>query len=160
MEKQKMIDKIYEVIADKTLSFGCSILYEYLDKECEDFICNNDYISTDSLSIMRKYWCYADSLRIWVFRTRYDYVVATKEMFEKYSDIFKDKTYVKIIKEIIWHPVMIWDVLDWIIDSDDTYNIMDSKWSDVCKLRDFKKLPIDDQSKECIEFVYNFLPPK
>lgn len=57
--------------------------------------------------------------------------------------------------EIIWHPVMIWDVLnycssyisDW-DDSVDSQIDLLSYWGDY-------RLPIEDQPEECIDFVHS-----
>ena len=57
--------------------------------------------------------------------------------------------------EIIWHPVMIWDVLnycssyisDW-DDSVDSQVDLLSYWGDY-------RLPIEDQPEECIDFVHS-----
>ena len=77
------------MIADKTLSFGCKIKYDYLDMECIDIIVWKDHIRTDSISIMKKHWCYwCDSMTVATYRTEYDYVVATKEMYNEYSDVY------------------------------------------------------------------------
>lgn len=59
------------------------------------------------------------------------------------------------IKEIIGHPVMIWDVLsycssyisDW-DDSVDSQIDLLSYWGDY-------RLPIEDQPEECIDFVHS-----
>lgn len=59
------------------------------------------------------------------------------------------------IPEIIWHPVMIWDVLnycssyisDW-DDSVDSQIDLLSYWGDY-------RLPIEDQPEECIDFVHS-----
>lgn len=56
--------------------------------------------------------------------------------------------------ESIWHPVMIWDVLDYI----------EEKWEynwevwDILALWIFKRKPIEEQSEECIDYVFNLLP--
>ena len=69
--------------------------------------------------------------------------------------------------EIIWHPVMIWDVLDWIepywwvfaqsvnLDIERT-----RKGTLLLSVRKQKRKPIDDQSDECIDYVYSLIPSK
>jgi len=116
MDKQQMIEKIYEVIADKTLSFGCNILYH--NRNWLDFF----QIITDDKFLV-------DNHKI----TTVDYCIECEEELLK----------------TIWHPVMIWDVLDWM---DWNFNI---NW--LIELRKEKRKPIEDQSTECIEFVYNLL---
>lgn len=114
MTKEKMIDKIYEVIADKTLSFGCI----YLDRErrkCTYYPCTT--IHKDTNDLWNFYWHYYE--------------------VEDWENIW----YIKII----WHPVMIWDVLQRTSLHNDE---IIKKWHDMRK-------PIDDQSEECITFIYN-----
>lgn len=69
------------------------------------------------------------------------------------------------IEEIIWHPVMIGDVLDWIepywwvfaqsvnLDIERT-----RKGTLLLSVRKQKRKPIDDQSDECIDYVYSLIP--
>ena len=66
--------------------------------------------------------------------------------------------------EIIWHPVMIGDVLDWIepywwvfaqsvnLDIERT-----RKGTLLLSVRKQKRKPIDDQSDECIDYVYSLI---
>lgn len=104
-----MIQKIYKVIADKTLSFGCKFFHK-----------------------------------------------GTGEIW-RYSYIWKDKDMTKWIK-IIWHPVMIWDVLEF---SDKLDKKWKRYWYTLCNriidLWKDKRKPIDDQSEECIKFVHSLL---
>lgn len=67
--------------------------------------------------------------------------------------------------EIIWHPVMIWDVLDWIepywsgyVQSVEFTDRRRRKMNLVLLQRDNKRLPIDEQSDECIDYVYSLIP--
>ena len=66
-----------------------------------------------------------------------------------------------------WHTMriwccMIWDVLDWIrhkdLDLIRQYNWSDSRTKLVI-IWDMEKyrMPIEDQSEECIEFIYNLI---
>lgn len=65
------------------------------------------------------------------------------------------------IKEVIWHPVMIWDVIKRIKE-----NIEISYWEHLVKLLGQLSRPwlwrelglsIDDQSQECIDYVYSLI---
>lgn len=56
--------------------------------------------------------------------------------------------------KIIWHPVMIWDVLDYIQSKD---ILKDWIWYILMYWKD-KRKPIEDQPIECIEYIYNLLP--
>lgn len=90
--------------------------------------------------------------------------------------------------EIIWHPVMIWDVLDYfqdkrfycqkcskIVDWRDVsdHNCWGEYYCDICNndslidieddivfYWDLKREPIDEQSERCIDFVYSLIPSK
>lgn len=59
------------------------------------------------------------------------------------------------VYEIIWHPVRIWDVLDYwdtiayLYPERTEYTIL-YKWGN-------KRLPIDEQSDDAISFVYNLI---
>lgn len=130
MNRDEKIDKIYEAIADKTLSFGCRITYSnWVDVPFEYVLQNNDIISK---------WIWlswkVEELMIW--------------------DWF-------IITEIIWHPVMIWDVLDWLEkDLEKFYKAFDNDKTsiyDFMSKREYKRKPIEEQSDECIDFIYNLL---
>ncbi len=139
-----MIDKIYEVIADKTISFGCN----YFDRDGN--LCT--YYPLTRI--------YKDTNDLWNFYWHY-YI----------SEDWKNVWYIKII----WHPVMIWDVLDWIYSDKYEHNkekckIHDFKWEYedffwwlwvevmiLAERRWHKRKPIEDQSEECIEFVYNLI---
>lgn len=58
------------------------------------------------------------------------------------------------IEDIIWHPVMIWDVLDYI---EDKWEYNWEMW-DILALWILKRKPIEEQSEECIDYVFNLLP--
>ena len=56
--------------------------------------------------------------------------------------------------ESIWHPVMIWDVLDYISKKtfrEFLYNYLIENWKE-------KRKPIEEQSSDCIDYVFNLLP--
>lgn len=124
MNKEQMIEKIYEVIADKTLSFGCKI--KWYKREHTIVSCGNTTYNT----IIQ----FSDTLLSKV---------------DKSDRAFK----------IIWHPVMIWDVLnyiDWFTDR----NNLEQTILDTVFIRWKKNIIINDQSTECIEFVYNLVSPQ
>ena len=57
----------------------------------------------------------------------------------------------------IWHPVMIWDYLDW---QEDNYEIIEKlNESDltIIWLWTWKRKPIEEQSEECIDYIYNLI---
>jgi len=51
-------------------------------------------------------------------------------------------------------PVMIWDVLDW-IEKQDNWEYIDNV--EVINIWKNKKLSIEEQSDECIKYIYNLL---
>ena len=53
--------------------------------------------------------------------------------------------------------VMIWDVLDYVVEPDDTQNLTEYKHIDICRSWDFKRQPIENQTFECIDYVYSLL---
>lgn len=66
--------------------------------------------------------------------------------------------------EVIWHPVMIWDVIDWIepywalfAQSLNLSNERQSKIKFVLVKWHKKREPIEMQSDECIDYVYSLI---
>lgn len=125
MDKQTMIDKIYEVVADKTLSM----------------------------------WCYYFS------------------EITRQQEVYDWSIWSNYIRKIIGHPVMIWDVLDFIDDWDfanmasqiyqqDRIKIDDPDEDNITSiitildLRKEKRKPIEEQSEHCIKYIYNLLSEK
>lgn len=55
---------------------------------------------------------------------------------------------------IIWHPVNIWDCLSYF-----NYKTIwvDYTTNDILKFWDNKRKPIENQTPECIEYIYNLL---
>jgi len=134
MKLEEKISKIYEVIADKTLSFGCKIIFseeKWDNREC---------------IILDDYWVYED----WPIEF----------LWQWWEPIDRLLDYI----EIIWHPVMIWDVLDWIIKNIHEikhYNC-DLCWrvdilEDMLGLWENKRKPIEEQSAETIDFIYSLI---
>lgn len=84
-----------------------------------------------------------------------------------------DKVYEVIWPSNIWcepyvdYPnkvVMIWDVLDWIAKKYWEYSFT-IRWDGTINMGDWQRKfelrkPIEDQSEECIDFIYNLLPLK
>lgn len=136
MTKKEMISKIYENIADKTLSFGCNVNFKIL---------NQDWTI---------YWFDFNKIIVEEFEKDNFIYYKTSDWLE-YND---DEIY-----EIIWHPVMIWDVLDYIeknIETEDVIEIMNTK----CHRQSMtifyfkeKRKPIEEQLDDCIEYIYNLI---
>ncbi len=127
LNKQGKISKIYEVIADKTLSFGCEILRTKPNKA--DIIVDiNTYLPWKWVFFTRL-WQLNEELNTW------DY-------------------------SIIWCPVMIWDVLDWYNRKYARWGFVSSinrKWTSLWQEREDLRKPIEDQSDECIDFIYSLI---
>jgi len=114
MKQQEMIDKIYEVIADKTLNFWCRLKDTF-----------------------REYYVW-DEGRIYNIGG---------DWFQS-GDIEDDS--IDEMK-IIWHPVMIWDILNYLVNSQPHIPRKLLKvWKELHK-------KIDEQSEECITFIYNLI---
>ena len=87
-KKQEMIDRIYEVIADKTLSFGCKlsspkwIFVERMDSKKETFTYYDIWLDNIRLGNNSRYRHRRSNIKLW------------KEI------------------RVIWHDVMIWDIFE------------------------------------------------
>lgn len=155
MDKQQMLERIYDVIADKTLSFGCVIKSKlhWLVTITEIFDVCDDDIKEHVLWNGLPHW---------------------EQLYLRYK-MYSWNVSLNDIKSVIWHPVMIGDVLDWIYENDidqvELHQLIERKWKDtnftytpssvmVIALWKEKRKPIDEQSDECIKFVYDLLPTK
>lgn len=218
MNKSDKLKIIYEKIADKTLSFWCQLKFKDKVKVSDD---KKDFTYYKWLFVVYKYvrfwssssewydwyrikdWecCFADfrtgELKFFTKESR-ESKYRSPEEWETLNDELVNKYF-----DIIWHQVMIWDVLDWIekrikiyypmlmkkLNSKDNY--FSIKYSDIKIVQDFidkvgkwivhidysgdyiwveqydimndgnlwelrkeKRKPIDDQSDECIDFIY------
>lgn len=129
MNRKQKIDFIYEKIADKTLSFGCIIRRETGVWDILDFkIVQNRLIEFENWKTRREIQLYhSNNNQVWIYTELDD-------------------------KEIIWHPVMLGDVLDY---------LWDKKWLMTIDriIRHWKKkrLPIEDQDDGFIDYIYRTL---
>ena len=130
MTREERIKAIYEAMANKKRTFGCR--WKTLNWESVTFIRKN---------------------RGW----KYLYMRRNKEFMIP----------LWYTPKVIWHPVMIWDVLDWIepywsgyVQSVEFTERRRRKKNLVLLQRDNKRLPIDEQSDECIDYVYGLIPSK
>ena len=128
--REYMLEIIQKEISDKTLGFGCYVLwwpywsnYIILDERHDRYKCVEVTMS----------W----SLRSW--------------------DLLKEPTdYLDKIYWIIWHPVMIWNC-DRLIEKWPNYF---DDWMTILDLWIEKEKPIQYQSDECIRYIYSLLPPE
>lgn len=122
MDKKTKLSNIYEVIARKDLSMGCLV------KRYENTI---DTILHVEHMVASIFWCLR--MQNWYLYSE----TTTRDNIEKCT--------------IIWHPVMLGDVLYYRNWMTTTMELVQKKWR---KLRD----PIDNQSDECINYVFSLLP--
>lgn len=126
------LEKIYEVMADKTLSFGCKCFYRTDETEKE---------------FLGKIWKRFEN---WVICfTNYPYLQ---------TNVWHDE---KCITKIIGHSVMIGDVLDYLEKNEVNYPSKQSyaqnyawvmeNWKDKTKSIEF-------QNQDCQDFVYSLIP--
>lgn len=139
MTREQMIEAIYEKVADKTLSFGCYVknlthhkynkaIYCYKWWQKEHFVYQRDNWEID------KWWAW-------------------------YFDF-----------EIIWHSVMFWDFISYLDETVWQDRLIDWEWKKITEGFDYyqtlkkisilwehKRKPIEDQSSDCIEFVFDNL---
>ena len=129
MTIEEKIEAIYNQIANKELSFGCKV--KWFDWNLHKFIELEEFNDTH-----RNYW-YIDLNKDWML---------LDELMSE--DFFNETT------EIIWHPVMIGDVLDYVKS-----NITISAKQDNSIIHLWKELrkPIEEQSEEAINYIYNLL---
>lgn len=130
MTKQEKIDAIYEAMADKTLSEGC-IVFNKISGTND--VVGNVYITVDNKLI----------------EPRFDGLIDKDEYI------------------IIWHPVRIGDVFDFFdkiifrVESEEALEMLPKYKlqvkSQIIEKWQNKRLPIDDQSEECIDFVYSLI---
>ena len=119
MKQQDKLDKIYSVIADKTLSLGCRVSY---DEDLDLY----DVTITEQ-----------DCLSLWKFTPPTEY------WGTDFIDTNRDNYLV------LGHPVMIGDILDW-------YDFEGTEFA-VLEIWKLKRLPIDEQSSECIDYIYSLI---
>ena len=131
MNKQTMIDEIYEEMANKELTFWCRIHRSTF---------NDELIFLEDREEVNNKLEY-----LWFDEKHREILLIDDEM------------------QIIWHPLLIWDVLDWIQSSKGEINNSNiwTIWKQQINIMDLfkhKRLPIEQQSTECITYIHNLLP--
>lgn len=133
MPREQKLTAIYKEIANKKVSFGCRYMHDgYI------------YTVDDSNYRLHKEW------------NNYCLYIGTIcncpiEIVEKYNEY---KNY--WVVEIIWHPVMIGSIFErysssrWFINSQFIMSLIE-KWT-------WYDRPIEEQSDECIDYVYSLIP--
>ena len=139
MNKQQKLDAIYEAMADKTLSRWCMIEFTYREWALTEYWWDED-AWWESSSIEYVKWDYTD----WDFSFPTDEI---KDWLDKDSEMF--------IK-IIWHPVRIGDVLEYIKYSDSTLSYIQSCIALLLEWWE-PSMTINEQSDDCIAYVYSLI---
>ena len=88
------------------------------------------------------------------FGCNYSQVVFWNKYYNKVDN--KYKKWILTWEEIIWHDVMIWDVLDWKLKNWKN-EFLTWIFHDTAYLWHFLRLPIEKQSEQCIDYVYNLI---
>jgi hypothetical protein len=82
-----------------------------------------------------------------------------EEMLEKIQQVIWLNIYDSYSDDDNEYPVMIWDILEFADKLDKKW---EKYWYTLCNkiidLRKDKRKPIDDQSNECIAFIFSLLP--
>ena len=163
---REQIKKIYEVMADKTISLWCKVSY-YKYSWIDTILGTLSEVNWDVYGIPEcNFWSK------WAYKTKSGYVVFTDE--KTMDEHIKARKEYEIRKGtgthfwlyrnlndsiIIWHPVMIWDALDFFqknyhsVKREKLFDMLDFcvRWEDKIK-------PIEEQSQECIDFVESLIP--
>jgi len=104
--------------------------------------------------------CYMEEVSITYYTI---YLITTFTMEDKIKAIYEEIAnkgfiYSRLQKDYIEKdkPVMIWDVLDWRTKLNDSKSVyFDEKIVKLLALWDTKRLPIEKQSEECIDYIFN-----
>lgn len=141
MTREQKLEAIYKEMANKELSFGCRVNTEYwrIVSIVEETADERWYIVVSEESLYNDedigaYYCW---LRVrWL------------EDLEPID-----------ITEIIWHPVMIWDVMYYIRKKYwNNHSWFHTDRSKLIDLRSKEREPIEWQYDECIDYVYSLIP--
>lgn len=141
MIREEKIRAIYEEMASKEVAFGCR--YEH----------NGSRYVVDSWNYrLMKHW---DLYYLYIDA----HCNCPIKIVKQYNDFSN-----QWVVEIIGHPVMIWDVLDWIepywmgcAQSVEISNRKKRKKDLLILQWDNKRTPIEDQSDGCIDYVYSLI---
>jgi len=172
MTKEEMLSAIYEAMADKTLSVGCYFLWRYWLFESQVMKHKLREVKKELVIVRDFFHSYEDIAELYLVESHNEFFLA------KWERLIDERMYSKIrnkyisrewnfskhhkIDKIIWHPVLIGDVLEY-IDSLETW--LDGKdkaqWRQnvfwLLMIWEKKKLDLTEQSDECIAFVHNLI---
>ena len=142
MKKEIMLEVIYKKVARKDFSFGCKVNYFYDSFQWEE---------EETLVFLYEVWDsrFFKNLDAINKKINFNYCIVEHLLSQVDNDSY----------EIIWHPVMIWDVLEYreqFIEDCIEDNLSDFTIEIVTKW-DYLNKSIEDQSDECIEYIYNLI---
>jgi hypothetical protein len=142
LTKEQMVDKIYEVISDKTLSFWCIVVLRNNEK---DFRNNKKMIYCESQDRWDKYF-----LKEFWSNIMPLYPYNFEDLFKEDENLDK----IPVNLEIIWHPVMINRIEWYFLKNDATYLLHKL----LHKLSvEYYLLPIEDWEEKKIKQLYDNL---
>ena len=157
MTREEKIEEIYEVIADKTLSFGCRLVMFDIVWRTIDYTMDIVYMWDEELFIDTScsWWkCWND---VKIHKIKWDHITVLESICWDRDDYWASADYLKSKYKTIGHPVMIGDVLDWYCNVyySNTYWPKEYKDIDLCWWE--KRKPIEEQSDECINFIHSLI---
>lgn len=161
VSREEKVKRIYEVIANKELTLWCKIMFDDLHTNVEGIFwqvytrINWDIILLDT-NYCEHWYSIKDGM------IEYHFYSDTTRSFSGYW-------YIK--SQVLWHPVMIWDVLDRLeknlyyidycgfINDGGMYtpSSLSDEWLTIVNLLKIwkeKRKPIESQQADCIDFVY------
>lgn len=160
VSRQDMIDYINDKIADKELNFWCLVqsrvetaLWDSWDIYQVLGIWTDRYWTRDqkanSISVWNIWWRHCDT---------YMESYCDPESISYWVDFKYDEENFYYCFDIIWHPVLIWTMLRRRKLIYPSTGIPYEKWVIVIVSHRSKvDKPIEDQSDECVEYIYNLL---
>lgn len=175
--RQTKIDKIYEKISRKELTFGCRVRVKCEEIELQYFTSDDTNIPDLDWTTWIVEWLYwSDDFNLWI-RMEIEKIYFDDPSYEwhKISDEFKNEFHFFESEEwieIIWHPIMFGDIITFIEKNisklhnqtenkvnwfDKKEEILTNKIMECCSLFKKKTKPIEEQSNKCIDFIYNII---
>lgn len=155
---QEKINVIYERIANKEMSFWCRFKVENFEI-CYEFW--HDVFDTEWELLCT----YIDESGYWVIEFKVlDAIPYDKELWDLNIDhkaieneYAFDESWEQI--KIIWHPVMIGDALDYLYEEFalEDLEFFKYKSAQAIELWENLKLPIEEQSDKCVDFIYSMV---
>ncbi len=165
MNKQQKLEAIYKEIANKEFTTWCKFIGRYWYLEHQTYPHTLSRIEKQFVQVKEfPFYSYEDTVTLvfpnhsWEFF--YMWPVLHEKMFSRLRKRNNHGNFCKFhtVEEIIGHPVMLWDVLDWL---EKNKEIDDKRFeqalSGVYNSWKHKRLPIDDQPEETIDYIYNLL---